>query len=114
MDYVALRDAYIDKAKKAEQDATAQAATWRRKAYRELELRKGRAFTNASQSEREAQANDLVNQWKQKDPVWKGHVANNQWYIQQAIMYGTAANGDLLQRLVDALSRTQIFSSYVK
>lgn len=30
------------------------------------------------------------------DPRWKTQVALNQWYMQQATMYGTAANQDLL------------------
>lgn len=37
------------------------------------------------------------------DPEWKKHVAMNQWYMQQAIMYGTAANNDLLRELLEAI-----------
>lgn len=34
------------------------------------------------------------------DPLWKTQVALNQWYMQQATMFGTAANNDLLRMLV--------------
>lgn len=37
------------------------------------------------------------------DPEWKKQVAMNQWYMQQAIMYGTAANNDLLRALLEAI-----------
>jgi len=106
VDYVVLRDAYIEKARKAEQAANRVANIWYDKAARELELRRGRAFTKLEASERHAQINDLARQWKAKDPIWKGHVADNQWYIQQAIMYGTAANGQLLTQLIEYTYRS--------
>lgn len=34
------------------------------------------------------------------NPLWKTQVALNQWYMQQATMYGTAANNDLLVALL--------------
>lgn len=107
LNYLHERDRYIAKAREAEQAATKVAEAWYDRAARELEIRRGRAFTRLPLAERQAQIRDLRDQWKQKDPVWKGHVANNQWYIQQAIMYGTAANGDTLQRILDTLTITQ-------
>jgi hypothetical protein len=104
LNYASERDRYIAKAKEAERSATKVAEIWYDRAARELEIRRGRAFTQLPLEERRAQIRDLRDQWKQKDPVWKSHVANNQWYIQQAIMYGTAANGEALERVLTALS----------
>jgi hypothetical protein len=35
-----------------------------------------------------------------KDPVWKGHVANNKWFIDKATMYGVAAQVEILTELL--------------
>lgn len=40
----------------------------------------------------------LVDLRAAEDPIWKGHVANNQWFIKQSIMesnYATAIQGAL-------------------
>jgi len=42
------------------------------------------------------------------DPGWKTQVALNQWYIQQATMYGTAANNDLLRYMITLHSFPQL------
>jgi hypothetical protein len=46
----------------------------------------------------------IVAKARTTDPVWKGHVSDNQWFMQKAVMYGTAANNELLERLVNALT----------
>ena len=38
----------------------------------------------------------IVNTAASKDPIWKGHVSDNQWFMQQAIMYGIAAQVERL------------------
>ena len=105
MDHLFMRDSCINKARKSEQAAMQQVDVLRKKAVRALRIRLGKAFDDLPFDERQARVKDIVDQWKSDDPIWKGHVADNQWYIQQAIMYGTAANGDLLTTVIGTIYR---------
>lgn len=44
-----------------------------------------------------------TSQSRAKDAMWKSHVSDNQWFMQKAIMYGTAANTELLMKLLIVL-----------
>lgn len=48
----------------------------------------------------EHELTEKVNKAASSDPLWKGHVADNQWFMQQAIMYGIAATNDLLHEFI--------------
>lgn len=96
---IVARDHMIEKARKAEAAATARTTQITDNARRSLELRDPK-FRRMSQVEQTRRARDLALEWRKTDAVWKGHVADNQWFIQYAIMYGTAVNGDLLLQLV--------------
>ena len=98
MDYVGLRDSHIEKARKAEQAANARTNQIMQNAARDLEKRVSR-WSQLPFSERQARMRDVMLEWRKTDAVWKSHVADNQWHIQQAIMYGTAANGEFLARI---------------
>jgi len=41
---------------------------------------------------------------RSNDPVWKSHVADNQWFMQKAVMYGTAATNERLVELLTLLT----------
>lgn len=110
MDYVGLRDACIEKAHAAERAANERTEQIRSNAARDLERRTPK-WNQLSFSERQARIRDTMIEWRKNDAVWKGHVADNQWQIQQAIMYGTAANGVFLMQLVNALRSQQTFRS---
>jgi len=72
---------------------------------RTLELRRAsQKFWEDRIPEHEVEQN--TNTAASKDPLWKGHVSDNQWYMQQATMYGTAANNDLLIKLIAVLGDT--------
>jgi hypothetical protein len=39
-----------------------------------------------------------------EDPLWKTAVADNQWFMHKAVMYGTAANNELLAALLQVMT----------
>jgi len=38
------------------------------------------------------------------DPLWKTYVADHQWYMQKANMYGSDAMNELLERLIGMIA----------
>lgn len=122
--YRELADRYVRMAQEQERKADARKEQIRRKA-------RGEATRRMTPSERraltDAQFDDFVeglvsntcngSRLTPPDPQWQRHVNLNQWYIQQAIMYSTAANGETLQQILNALTGVntgrQIFSSAV-
>lgn len=103
VDYIGLRDACIEKARKAERTANERTTQISSNAAKSLR-RRNPNWEKLPFSERQARIKDLMIEWRKTDAVWKSAIADNQWYIQQAIMYGTAANGDILLRIAQATS----------
>lgn len=94
-----LRDQMIEKARKAEAAANTRTGQIADNARRSLEQRNPK-FHQVPADEQARRVRDVMLELRKTDAVWKGHVADNQWFIQQSIMYGTAVNGELLRRLV--------------
>lgn len=96
-----LHQHFLRKAQDAESAATRRKEQIREREARDLQLKfetqpefwRGRNFMG--------ELTDKVNNAASKDPRWKGHVADNQWFISQATMYGIAALVDL-QLALDA------------
>lgn len=45
----------------------------------------------------------IASKSRSNDPVWKAAAADSQWMMQKAVMYGTAANNELLTQLLIAM-----------
>lgn len=94
---------YLRKAQQAEERANARQRAIRGAVERDLRIKfnmqdrfwKGRDFTG--------EVDFATSKACSADPAWKKQVSLNQWYIAQATMYGTAANNELLQRIVKVL-----------
>lgn len=103
MSNTAYHKHYLRLAKEAEEKAEAQKDRIRAICERDLEMKfkaqpkfwEGRGFLD--------ELDFLTNKAASSDPTWKKYVAMNQWYIQQAVMYGTAANNELLTEIVQLL-----------
>jgi len=124
LDYRELADQYILKAREHERLADARKEQIRRKARSE-------AHNRLTPSERRSLSEEQFNEYVDgiadgkcngsrgtpPDPIWQAHVSRNQWYIQQAIMYATRANGTLLTQILNVLTGVdtskQIISSAV-
>ena len=103
---------FLKKAEESEAKASRRAEQILNAEHRMLQVRwkVQQRFWRDRNFERELDV--IVAKSKTTDPVWKGHVADNQWFMQKAVMYGTAANNELLMRLVDVLAPPrQIFSN---
>lgn len=114
-EYAAARDECIAEAERAKQRAKDRFNQITRNAEASIRQR-DRRFNLLTPREQAARIRDVAAELRKKDEVWKGHVSDNQWYMQQAIMYGTAANGELLKEIRDRLPEPrsgQIFSSYI-
>lgn len=81
----------LRKAQQAEAAATQRKDQIRVREARDLHLKfesqpgfwRGRDFMG--------ELDDKVGRAASNDPIWKRHVADNQWFIAQATMYGIAA-----------------------
>jgi hypothetical protein len=124
LDYRNLADQYILKAREQEQLADARKEQIRRKARSEAHNRLTPSERRSLSEEQFESYVDGITDGKcngsrgtPPDPIWQGHVARNQWYIQQAIMYSTRANGTILTQILNVLTGVntgkQIFSSAV-
>ena len=58
---------------------------------------------NFMQEQFDAEVTVWTNRAASNDPTFKGHVADNQWYIQQAIMFGNAATEHAIRDLIKEL-----------
>jgi hypothetical protein len=105
-----LRDLYVAKAISAERAAESRKSEIRRSATIEAQKR-------ITPRERRAMGEAEFNRYVEgvttsmcsgsrntpPDPTWRKHVDLNQWYIQQAIMFGTQATGEALDAILAML-----------
>ena len=93
-------------AEDAEAKASRRAEQIERAAIRDLEVKwaANPAFWRDRNFSHELDG--IVSKSKTTDPMWKRHVADNQWFMQKAIMYGSAATNELLAALLTTLSRS--------
>jgi len=94
-----LRDECILLAKKAENLASRISARIRHRALHEMQLR----YPKLSDAELDMRATEVHNEWRSKDPLWRSAVSDNQWYIGQATMFGTAALADEITQIRNTL-----------
>jgi hypothetical protein len=98
-----LRDHYLRKALEAE-----EAATTRRKNIKQQQTAEFADRITAQHEfwkDRNIEIEIAVRTDKacSVDPAYKNHISMNQWYTQYAIMFGIAANGDVLAVLLKRL-----------
>jgi hypothetical protein len=98
-----LMEKYLRLAKKAEAEADAIKRRIKDRVRRDI-------FVKVAAQEKFWKGRDvpgeidfLTSKAASADPAWKTQVAMNQWYMQQATMFGTAANNDLLRALLRAM-----------
>ena len=86
---------FLRRAQEAEAAATRRKQQIRAREERDLQLKfetqpafwRGRSFEN--------ELTNKTNNAASKDPIWKGHVEDNKWFISQATMHGIAALVDI-------------------
>jgi hypothetical protein len=116
-----LRDHYIKKAEDASERAARRKAWIRRREARNLNAMyesNPKAHPTLHAAEKSGNSEQWAHAWNlavdtktnvaaSTDGVWKGAVADNQWYTQYAQMYGIAALSDDIRALVGEIRGRQ-------
>jgi hypothetical protein len=98
-----LRDIYIHKAKEAEKQANHRQVKLREREMIRIESSWNARGIEFDQKKFETEVKVWTSKSCKNDPLYKDYVGENQWYIQQAIMFGNAATEKAIRDLIDII-----------